>query len=187
MRWQNYRNATLYDISFSEKVKRVLFHPLSSRFLKESHFWGGSSVGFFGFFGPKGAFGSQKHVEEISGVSEEIWRFLKKFCESTLSNLLSVTQTFSNPTTRWRCQTPVSWLVCWFHHWQLISFRLYEQKRHFYQSWFVLSSINTLKKICQRMTSLLNACFPVLWCRGLKSHSFDCSTCLRSTCIQAGW
>ena len=37
------------------------------------------------------------------------------------------------------------------------------------------------------MTSLLNASFPVLWYRGLKSHSSDCSTFLWSTCIQAGW
>ena len=45
----------------------------------------GSCVGTFGTFGPKGALGSQKHVEEVPGVSEEIWQFLKKFCEPTLS------------------------------------------------------------------------------------------------------
>ena len=63
--------ATQYStISLSvSKVERVLFHPLSSHFLKENHFWGGSCDCFFGFFGPKGAFGSQKHVEE-----EIFWR-----------------------------------------------------------------------------------------------------------------
>ena len=131
MRRQNYRNAILYNCSFSEEVERVLFRPLSSRFLKENHFWGGSCVGLFGHFGPKGALGSQNNVEEVAEVSEEIWRFLKKFCEPTLSNLLSVTRTFSNLATRWRCQTPVSWIVCWFHHWQQIYFRLYEQKKTF--------------------------------------------------------
>ena len=64
MRWQTDPNVILFDTSFSEKVERVLFHPLSSRFLKENQFLGGSCVGTFGTFGPKGAFGSQKHVEE---------------------------------------------------------------------------------------------------------------------------
>ena len=32
------RNAILYNYSVSEEVERVLFHPLSSRFLKEDHF-----------------------------------------------------------------------------------------------------------------------------------------------------
>ena len=50
--------------TISLMVERVLFHPLSSRFLKENHFLGGSCAGTFGTFGPKGAFGSQKHVEE---------------------------------------------------------------------------------------------------------------------------
>ena len=83
----------------------MLFHPLSSRFLKENHFLGGSCVGLFGLVGPKGALGSQKHVEEVTEVSEEIWRFLKKFCEPTLSNLLPPAQLFSNPATRWRPST----------------------------------------------------------------------------------
>ena len=72
-KWQNYRNAILYDISFSGKVERVPFHPLSSRFLKEDHFGRGSCVGFFGFFGPKGALGFQKHGEEVSEVCKEKW------------------------------------------------------------------------------------------------------------------
>ena len=83
-------NATKED-------ERVLFHPLSSSFMKENLLLGGSCVGFLGFFCPKGALGSQKHVEEVAEVSEEIWRFLKKFCEATLSNLLSATQVFQNP------------------------------------------------------------------------------------------
>ena len=64
LRWQNDCNAILYDCSFSEEVERVLFHPLSSRFLKESHFWGGSCVGIFGTFGPKGALGCQQDDEK---------------------------------------------------------------------------------------------------------------------------
>ena len=90
-------NAALHDKAFSSKVERVLFHPLSSRFLKENHFLGGSCVGLFGLVGPKGALGSQKHVEEVTEVSQEIWRFPKKFCEPTLSNLLPPARLFSNP------------------------------------------------------------------------------------------
>ena len=57
-------------------------------------------MGFLGLFGPKGALGSQKNVEEVAEVSEEIWRFLKKFREPTLSNLLLLASLFSNPATR---------------------------------------------------------------------------------------
>ena len=57
---------------------------------------------------PKGAWGSQKHVEEVAEVSEEICRFLKKFCDPTLSNLLPPAQLFSNPATRWRLSTTES-------------------------------------------------------------------------------
>ena len=54
-------------------------------------------MGILGFFGPKDALGSKIHGEEVSEISEEILRFLKKFCEATLSNLLSATQVFKNP------------------------------------------------------------------------------------------
>ena len=67
LRWQNDRNAILYDTSFSSMVERVLFHHFSSSFLKENQFSGGSCVGGFGVFGPKGAFGCQEDEEkEIS-------------------------------------------------------------------------------------------------------------------------
>ena len=67
LRWQNDRNAILYDTSFRSMVERVLFHPLSSSFLKENQFSGGSCVGGFGVFGPKGALGCQEDEEkEIS-------------------------------------------------------------------------------------------------------------------------
>ena len=62
-------------------------------------------MGFLGFFGPKGALGSQKHVEEVAEVSEEIWLLLKKFCEPALSNLLPPARLFSNLATRWRPST----------------------------------------------------------------------------------
>ena len=64
LRCQNDPNAILYDFSFSSKVERVIFHPLSLCFLKENHFSRGSCVGNFGTFGPKSALGSEKHVEE---------------------------------------------------------------------------------------------------------------------------
>ena len=62
----------------------------------------------FGIFGPKGALGSQNNVEQVAEVSEEIWRFLKKFCEPSLSNLLPPARLFLNLVTRWRSSTPDS-------------------------------------------------------------------------------
>ena len=59
-------------------------------------------MGFLGLFGPRGALGCQKNVEDVAEVSEEIWQFLKKFCEPTLSNLLPPARLFTNPATRWQ-------------------------------------------------------------------------------------
>ena len=58
-----------------------------------------------GTFGPKDALGSQNNVEQVAEVSEEIWRFLKKFCEPTLSNLLPPARLFLNLATRWQPST----------------------------------------------------------------------------------
>ena len=88
--------------SFNLKDERVLFHPLSLRFMKKNACFGCCCAGFVGLFCPKGALGSQKSLGKKSGVSEEIWQFLKKFCETTLSNLLSAKQVFLKLATRWR-------------------------------------------------------------------------------------
>ena len=69
---QNDRKIILYDISFNLEGERVLFHPLSSHFVKENPCFGCCGVGLFGHFCPKGALGSQKPVEKVSEVSEEI-------------------------------------------------------------------------------------------------------------------
>ena len=69
---QNDRKIILYNISFNLEGERVLFHPLSSHFLKENPCFGFCCSGIFGDFGPKGALGSQKPVEKVSEVSEEI-------------------------------------------------------------------------------------------------------------------
>ena len=90
------------------KVERVLFHPLSSRFLKENQFWRGSCDETHVTIGPKGALGSQKHVEEVSEVSEEIWRFLKKFRAASSFKSASCNHSVSNLATRWRSSTPNS-------------------------------------------------------------------------------
>ena len=184
--WTNDRNAILYDCSFNEEVERVLFHPLSSRFLKENLFWWGSCSGRYGHFGPIGALGSQKHVEGVAEVSEEIWRFLKKFCEPTLSNLLPPAQAFSNPATRWRCPALESCNSLLISSLKTFFLNCMSKTRQLNQSWFVFGSMNTLKEICQRMTSPMTACFPVFLYRGLKGHCSDCSTHLRSNCVQVG-
>ena len=61
---------------------------------------------------PKGALGSQNNVEQVAEVSEEIWRFLKKFCEPSLSNLLPPAQAFSNLATRWGSSMPDQYNLC---------------------------------------------------------------------------
>ena len=53
---------------------------LSLRFLKEGPCFGCCYVGFVGFYGLKGVLGPQKHVDEVSGVCQENWRFAKKLC-----------------------------------------------------------------------------------------------------------
>ena len=63
---QNDRKIILYDIYFNLEGERVLFHPLSSCFLKENPCFGCCCVGYVGHFGPKGALGSHKHVEKVS-------------------------------------------------------------------------------------------------------------------------
>ena len=50
----------------------MFVYALSSHFLKENPCFGCCGVGLFGHFGPKVALGSQKRVEEVSGVSEEM-------------------------------------------------------------------------------------------------------------------
>ena len=69
LRCQNDRKIILYDIPFNLERERVLFHPLSSHFLKENQFLGGSCDETHVTIGPKDALGSQKHVEEVSEVS----------------------------------------------------------------------------------------------------------------------
>ena len=44
----------------------MFVHALSSHFLKENLFCGGSGAGFAGFFGPKGVFGCQDNVQQVS-------------------------------------------------------------------------------------------------------------------------
>ena len=63
---QNDREIILYNISVDLEGERVLFHRLSSCFLKENPRFGCCGVGLFGHFGPKGALGSEKHVEKVS-------------------------------------------------------------------------------------------------------------------------
>ena len=63
---QNDGEIILYDIFVYLEGERVLFHPLSSCFLKENPCFGCCCVGMVGDFGPKGALGSLKHVEKVS-------------------------------------------------------------------------------------------------------------------------
>ena len=57
---QNDQKIILYDISFNLEGERVLFHPLSSHFVKENPCVGCCGVGLFGHFCPKRAFGCKK-------------------------------------------------------------------------------------------------------------------------------
>ena len=70
-RWQNDRNAILYDISFSGKVERVLFHPLSSHFLKENLFWGVPVLAFLLAF----------LVPKVHWGLKNMWKKFRKFAK----------------------------------------------------------------------------------------------------------
>ena len=102
--------ATQYStISLSvSKVERVLFHPLSSRFLKENHFSRGSCVGNFGTFGPKSALGSKNMWTKKFFKEKAIWRFLKKLCAAYSFKSASCNHSVTNLATRWRSTTPYS-------------------------------------------------------------------------------
>ena len=63
-------------------------------------------MGFLGLFGPKGALGSQKLVEEVLEFAKKIDDLQRNFVQPTLSNLLLAAQVFSNLATRWRSSTP---------------------------------------------------------------------------------
>ena len=157
---------------FSEEVERVLFHPLSSRFLKESHFWGGSCGGQFGHFGPKGALGSQNNVEEVAEVSEEIWRFLKKFREPTLSNLFHPARLFLNPATRWRPSTTESCKTLLISTWTKV-LKVCELKYKFSrQSRYVWTSIYALIHIFQISVSHMKASFFSFTTQGSQKSCF---------------
>ena len=54
---------------------------------------------------PKVHLGVKKMWKKLQKFSEEIWRFLKKFREPTLSNLLLLAPLFSNHATRWQPST----------------------------------------------------------------------------------
>ena len=92
---------------FQWKGQKSTLSPSFITFSAREPFWGGSCVGQFGLFGPKGALGSQRHVEEFSGVCEENCRFAKKLCVTYSFYLLLSAWLFSNPTTRWRSSTHV--------------------------------------------------------------------------------
>ena len=66
LRSQNLHSAILYDIFKHGKVERAHFHAFSLHFMKKNLFSGGSCVGFFGFFGPKGVFGCLVNVQKVS-------------------------------------------------------------------------------------------------------------------------
>ena len=72
MRWVLFvKGATITNSSLHKYCPQLLPEAISldgsSKVQKqEFRFWGGSCVGLLGLFGPKDAFGSQKHVEEVS-------------------------------------------------------------------------------------------------------------------------
>ena len=89
------------------------------------------SDGFFGFYGPKGALGSQKYVEEVSEVCQET------LCSPlfySLSNVPLVDQALLNLTTRWRFSAPDYCKILLISPWtkvlQLCMYKIYVVLMH---------------------------------------------------------
>ena len=61
-----------------EMVVIVLFHPLSTHFLKEKHFLGGSCVGTFGTFGP--VLSIFAIILVTVSLSDNIWYYILDVC-----------------------------------------------------------------------------------------------------------
>ena len=90
---KNNRNAVLHESVLVQKLIKYPIILLHSIFWKRTIFQRSSQ---FGHFGPKCASGSQNHVEEGSKVCQENWRFAKKLCEPTLSQLFPASEVFSS-------------------------------------------------------------------------------------------
>ena len=89
----------------------TLFHHI---FWKRTIFKGVPLAGFLGFLVPKVPWGLKKMRKKKFLKGKPIWPFAFNICEPTLSNLLPLASFFLNSATRWRCQTPDSWILCWF-------------------------------------------------------------------------
>ena len=150
------KSPTIYLIS--GKVERVLFHSLSSRFVKENQFWGGSCDETHVTIGPKGALGSQKHVEEVSEVYQENWWFPKKNSERKKRIILFLeknSKTFSHQSNKWsisgsRGSYDVERLPSQPDHCQLNQFLGDKEVR------FSLPSISMLALVCPLTAYLCN-------------------------------
>ena len=160
LRCQNDRKTILYKITFNLKGERVIFHPLSSRFLKENQFSVWSCVGGFGVFCPKGALGCQEDDEKKifqreANLTISRWNFV-----SLLFRICFLPpKLLSKSATRWRSSMPDPCKTVLLSTWTQVLKRCNNKIYIFMQSWYVQNSIDALINICQSSISDMTACF----------------------------
>ena len=179
------RKIILYDISFNLESERVFFHPLSSHSVKEKPCFGCCCVGFVRLFCPIGAFEYQKHVEEVSEVSQENWQFLN-FVKPTLSNLPPATIAISNLITRWRSSTLDSCNTFLISPLKGVLKVCKLVKYIFTHSWLCIK-VKRYPDQCfsKHYITQKRMCFSVLWYICLKNLISDGPSILVSSCSQA--
>ena len=84
---------------------------------------------FWAFLIPKMHWGLKTMWKKFREFAKKIGHLRRNFVQPTLSDLLSVTQPFSNPATRWQCSTPDSCNSLLFSSLTTFVFSLYEQKK----------------------------------------------------------
>ena len=96
--------SSTIDLSV-KRLKEYSFTLFHHDFWKRAIFEGVPVVGFLGFLVSKVPWGLKKMRKKKFLKGKPIWPFPFNICEPTLSNLLTPTQLFSNPATRWRPST----------------------------------------------------------------------------------
>ena len=158
LRWQNDRNAILYDTSFCSMVKRVLFHPLSSSFLKENQFSGGSRVGGFGVFFPKVHWGLKNMWKKFREFLKKFGDFWRNFVSLLFQICFFQSKRFQISPLDGSPQHMFHVILCWYHLWQRLKYFV-KKGLIFLSILMVLNSIDTLFNVFQRGISLKEACF----------------------------
>ena len=120
---------TATQFSTVKRLKEYSFTLFHHVFWKRTIFEGVPVWDFWDSLVPKVHLGVKKMRKKKFLKGKPIWPFPFNFCEPTLSDLLSVTQVFPNPATRWRCPAPDSCNSLLISSLKTFFFSLYEQNK----------------------------------------------------------